>query len=203
LAFRDSRAPKAKDWIQESQDILKALKDNLQTAKNQHKIYADRYRVEHTFKVGDLEFLRLQPYRQYSLKKSGAEKLKPRFYEPYRVTRRNGEVAYELELPEGKKIHNVFHVSCLKKALGQHITTSVELPPLDAEGQLVLVPEEVLEVREKKLWNRVIREYLVRWRELPAEDATWESEQILQHPNLQLLGNKQSRGRRTVMSPSE
>jgi hypothetical protein len=47
---------------------------------------------------------------------------------------------------------------------------------LDEEGKLVLVPEEVLEVRGKKLRNRVIREYLVRWRELPAEDATWESE---------------------------
>jgi hypothetical protein len=147
-------------------------------------------------------FLRLQPYRQSSLKKSGGEKLKPRFYGPYTVTRRVGEVAYELELPEGSKIHNVFYVSCLKKALGQQITTSAELPPLDEEGQLVLVPEEVLEVREKKLWNRVIREYLVRWRQLPAEDATWESEQILQHPNLQLLGDKQSWEGTTVMSPS-
>jgi hypothetical protein len=85
----------------------------------------------------------------------------------------------ELELPKGCKIHNVFHVSCLKTALGQHITTSAELPPLDEEAQLVLVPEEVLEVREKKLRNKVIREYLVRWREFPAKDATWESEQIL------------------------
>jgi hypothetical protein len=54
-----------------------------------------------------------------------------------------------------------------------------ELPPLDEEGQLVLVPEEVLEVRERRLHNRVIREYLIRWRDLPAEDATWESDQDL------------------------
>jgi len=33
VVFRDSRAPKAKDWIQESQDILKALKDNLVIAQ--------------------------------------------------------------------------------------------------------------------------------------------------------------------------
>ena len=62
-------------------------------------------------------FLRLQPYRQSSLKRSRAEKLKPRFYGSYRVIKKVGEVAYELELPEGSKIHNIFHVSCLKKAV--------------------------------------------------------------------------------------
>jgi hypothetical protein len=200
--FGESRAPKAKDWIQESQDILKTLKDNLQMAQNQQKMYADRHRVERSFEVGDLVYLRLQPYRQSSLKMRGAEKLKPRFYGPYRIQRRIGEVAYELELPEGCRIHNVFHVSCLKKALGQHVVTSTELPPLDEEGQLVLVPEEILEGRERKLRNRTIKEYLVKWKDLPIEDATWEGEQVLQHPGLKLLVDKQSWAGRTVMSPS-
>ena len=82
-------------------------------------MYADRCRIERSFEVGDLAYLQLQPYRQSSLKQKGAEKLKPRFYGPYRVSRRVGEVAYELELPEGSKIHNFFHVSCLKKVVGQ------------------------------------------------------------------------------------
>jgi hypothetical protein len=56
-----------------------------------------------------------------------------------------------MELPQGSKIHNVFHVSCLKKALGQHVRPIEALPPMDEEGQLVLIPEEVLEVREKRL----------------------------------------------------
>jgi hypothetical protein len=88
----------------------------------------------------------------------GVEKLKPRFYGPYTIQRRIGEVAYELELPEGYKILNVFHVSCLNKALGHHVVTSTELPPFDEEGQLVLVPEEILEGRERKLRNRTIKE---------------------------------------------
>jgi hypothetical protein len=103
----------------------------LQSAQNQQKIYADRHRVECSFEVGDLVFLRLQPYQQSSLKRSGAEKLKPKFYGPYRVIRRIGE---ELEILEGSKIHNVFHVSCLKKAVGQQVSISKELPPLDEEG---------------------------------------------------------------------
>jgi hypothetical protein len=63
LAFGESRAPKAKDWLQESQDILRVLKENLQVAQNQQKMYADRHRVERNFEVGDLVFLRLQPYK--------------------------------------------------------------------------------------------------------------------------------------------
>jgi hypothetical protein len=68
------------------------------------------------------------------LKRSKAKKLKPKFYGPYKVIRRVGKVAYVLELPEGSKIHNVFHISCLKKAVGQQVSISEELPPLDEEG---------------------------------------------------------------------
>ena len=93
----------------------------------------------------------------------------------------------------------MFHVSCLKKAVGQFINTSEELPPLD-EGWLELVPEEVLQFREWRLRSRVIKESLVKWRRLPVEDVTWESEQILQHPGLILLEDKQSREGRIVIS---
>ena len=58
-----SKAPRAKDWIQESQDILRALKDNMATAQNQQKRYADKGRIVRQFEVGDLVYLRLQPYR--------------------------------------------------------------------------------------------------------------------------------------------
>jgi hypothetical protein len=137
------------------------------------------------------------------LKRSRAEKLKPRFYGPYRVIGKVGKVAYDLELSEGSKIHNVLHVSCLKKEVRQHVSISEELPPLDEEGQLELVSEEVLEQRERRLSSRVIRECLVKWRGLPVEDATWEGEHILQHPGLMLLEDKQSREGRTVMSRSQ
>jgi hypothetical protein len=102
----------------------------------------------------------------------GAEKIKSRFYGPYCILRRIGEVAYELELPECSNIHNMFHVSCLNKAVGKHITTSTDFPPLDEEGKLVLVPKVILEVRECRLRNHTIKEYLVKWKELLTKDAT-------------------------------
>ena len=155
------------------------------------KQYADKHREERTFQADDLVYLRFHPYKQTSLKRNGVEKLKPRYYGPYKVIQKIGEVAYELELPEGSKIHNVFHVSCLKKAIGQQVVISDTLPPLDDEGQVTLISEEVLKTRERRLRRRTIKEYLVQWKDLPSEDATWEEENILQHPNLKLLEDKQ------------
>jgi hypothetical protein len=117
LVFGDNREPKAKDWLQESQNILKELKENLQAAQNQWNLSANRKIVERSFEVGNLLYLRLQPYRQSSLKKKGEEKLKPHFYGSYKIIIKVGEVAYELELPKESKIHNVFHAFPFRRRL--------------------------------------------------------------------------------------
>ena len=76
------------------------------------------------------------------------------------------------------------------------------LPPLDDQGKLVLVPEAIIEFRERNLRRRTIREYLVKWKDLLVEDATWESEEILQHLELRLLVDKQFKEGQTVIFPS-
>jgi hypothetical protein len=93
-------------------------------------------------------------------------------------------------------------VSCLKRAIGQHITLLEVLSPLDEEGQLILILEEILEVREKNLRRRSIKKYLVKWKDLPIEDATWDSEQVIQETGSQLLVGKQFLVGETVMSPT-
>jgi len=115
---------------------------------------------------------------------------------------RVGEVAYELELPPGSKIHNIFHVSCLKMVLGQQVTIAVELPPLDDEGHLVLYLEAILETRERKLRSGIIKEYLAHWKILLDEDAIWEGVHILEHLVLMLLGEKQHLGGEHCNVPS-
>ena len=78
----------------------------------------------------------------------------------------------------------------------------MELPPLDDEEHLILEPEAILETKERNLRSRVIREYLVHWKSLPDEDATWEGENILEHPTLKLLGDKTHLGGEDCYLPS-
>ena len=95
----------------------------------------------------------------------------------------------------------IFHVSCLKKYIDEKIFISDTLPPLDDEGQLTLISKKVLKTRERRLRSRTIKEYSVQWKDLLSEDATWEEENFLQHPNLKFLEYKQDWVGRTVMSP--
>jgi hypothetical protein len=69
-----------------------------------------------------------------------------------------------------------------QEGIGQQVTTSTELPPLDEEGQLVLIPRRFWMSRRGDLRSRVIREFLSGGETCPVEDATWEGDQILQHP---------------------
>ena len=63
-------------------------------------------------------FLKHQPYKQLSLKKGGKTNLAPKFYGPYHIDKKISQTVYELDLHDQIHIHNVFHVSCLKKMLG-------------------------------------------------------------------------------------
>eukprot|EP00253_Pinus_taeda_P026333 PITA_26333 len=102
------------------------------------------------------------------------------------VLQRIGEVAYKLALPPTAKIHPVFHVSCLKKVIGNNCRIQTSLPELDEEGSIWLQPEQVLDTRAWHLRGRMIREVLVKWKDTSPEDATWEPTTILQQfPQIQ------------------
>ena len=87
--------------------ILHILQENLHMARNRMKQQANQHCSERTFQVDDMVFLRLQPYKQSSLKLKGHHKLAPTFYGPYKVLQKIGSVAYKLELPPSSHIHQV------------------------------------------------------------------------------------------------
>jgi hypothetical protein len=126
-------------------DILRTLKENLVMAQNRMKQQADQGLSECHFAEGDQVFLRLQPYKQTPLKVEHCQKIAPKFYGPYTVLKRVGQVAYQLALLSQSKLHPVFHVSCLKKVIGPRCQIQTNLPELVEEGSIWLQPEAVLD----------------------------------------------------------
>jgi hypothetical protein len=86
--------------IENKQQFLQILKDNMTLAQNRMKQQADQLRSERSFEAGDWVILRLQPYKQMSLKQSKKDnKLSQKYYGPYKVLQKIGTMAYKLELP--------------------------------------------------------------------------------------------------------
>ena len=83
-----------------------------------------------------------------SLKKAKKDnKLSPKYYGPYKVLQKIGTMAYKLELPASSRVHPFFHVSCLKKVIGENIPVQTIFPKLDEEGKIILEPETITETR--------------------------------------------------------
>lgn len=91
------------------------------------KINADKHRRDVVFNVGDWVYVYLRPYRQLSLHLQRHTKLSRRFFGPFQIIQRIGEVAYKLELPHSSKIHHVFHVSVLRNVWGIHVIKLFQL----------------------------------------------------------------------------
>jgi hypothetical protein len=174
------------DHIEHQQQVLQILKDNLTMAHNRMKQQEDQHRSERSFEVGDWVFLRLQPYKHMSLKQAKKDnKLSPKYYGPYKVFQKIGNMAYKLELPASSRVHPFFHLSCLKKVIGDKISFQTMFPKLDEEGKKILDPEAITDTRIRQLRNKSILEYLVKWRKLLVEDSTWEDESFIHnHPEL-------------------
>lgn len=87
------------------------IQQHLTRAQKRMKHQADKSRSERVFSVGDWVYLKLQPYIQASLAPRANQKLAYKFFGPFQVVSRVGDVAYKLKLPDESAIHPIFHVS--------------------------------------------------------------------------------------------
>ena len=136
------------------------------------KSQADKHRSERSFQIGDWVFLKLHPYQQTSVATRRSPKLSPKFYGPFKIVDTVGKVAYKLELPIEAKIHNVFHVSLLKKAVGY----SGQFIPLPDSGvrDVQYEPVAILDRKIVKRGNSAEVQLLIHWKHLSPAEATWE-----------------------------
>jgi hypothetical protein len=109
------------DMVKEAEEKVQRIIHNLKEAQDRQKSYVDKRRKPLYFQVKDYVYLKVSPIKGVS--HFGVKgKLAPRYIGPFPVLEQCGPVAYRLQLPKTlSAMHNVFHVSQLKKFFGFQI----------------------------------------------------------------------------------
>ncbi|XP_038883959.1 uncharacterized protein LOC120074858 [Benincasa hispida] len=167
---------------------VKNIKENLKTAGDRQKSYADKRRRELEFEVGDKVFLKLSPWKGI-LRFRRKGKLSPRYIRPYEIIERVDPMAYRLELPlELSRIHDVFHVSMLRKYVLDPTHVLPEQPvQLKENLSYEEEPVKILDRKEQVLRNKTISLVKVLWQNHSTEEVTWEAEEQMKNKYLQLF----------------
>ncbi|KAI5337664.1 hypothetical protein L3X38_016935 [Prunus dulcis] len=176
------------DDVERTKEQVKIIRERLKTAQDRQKSYADNRRKDLQFEVGDWVFLKLSPWK--GVVRFGRQgKLSPRYIGPYEVVERVGPVAYRLALhPDLFRLHDVFHVSMLRKYISDpsHV---LEEQPIELQEDLTYVEQQVqiLDRKMQVLRSREIPLVKVLWRSHTVEKATWEPEDQMREQYLYLF----------------
>lgn len=133
--------------LQDRTHTLSTLNANLLRAQHRMKTQADAKRTDISFHEDDWVFLKLQPYRQRSLTGHSTHKLSKRFFGPFKILQKIGPVAYRLALPNTAQLHDVFHVSKLKRCVGDPSIQQLPLPSEFQNDRPVAQPAEIINSR--------------------------------------------------------
>ncbi|WVZ89581.1 hypothetical protein U9M48_035962 [Paspalum notatum var. saurae] len=168
------------DLVTQAEEQVKFIHDNLKRAQSRQKSYSDKRRRPLTFEEDDHIYLRVSPMK--GVHRFGVKgKLAPRYVGPFKITEQCGPVAYRLELPPHlAAVHDVFHVSQLKKCLRvpEEVIDTSQIriqPDLTYEEK----PIKILDQKQRSTRRRTINFYKVQWSNHSEEEATWEQEEFL------------------------
>jgi ribonuclease HI len=185
------------DFIEAAEDKVAEIRANLKAAQSRQKSYADKRRRELSFEVGDHVYLKVSPIRG-TRRFQVRGKLAPRFIGPFPILKKVGAVAYKIQLPEEMSdVHNVFHVSQLRKCLRVPEEQVVQ-DTIDLQDDLRYqeVPVKILDTVTRKTRTSTVKLCRVQWSRHSEAEATWEREEALraEFPHL-FQDPPESRGR--------
>ncbi|KAL5563983.1 hypothetical protein UlMin_033730 [Ulmus minor] len=156
------------DFIEETTEAIKKIKQRMETAQSRQKSYADKRRRPLEFQVGDSVFLKVAPMK--GVMRFGKKgKLSSRFIGPFEILERY--------------VSDPSHV--------------LEHEPIQVNEDLTYEekPVQILDRKDKTLRNKVIPLVKVLWRNHKIEEATWEREDDMRinYPELfQIFGDENS-----------
>ena len=167
-------------FVRRITSIWELARDNLKRSVNLQAKYYDKKHRSVEFDEGEMVLLSSR-----NLKMKGIPgKLKKRFVGPFKIEQRIGQQAYKLSLPDSWKIHPVFHVSLLKSWHTASLQEDEE--PIDDDLELeepYYEIEKILRWRKVKRGRRVLKEYLVLWKNYPVSEASWIRAEQFSNPD--------------------
>jgi hypothetical protein len=167
------------DILLEAKENIKMVQENLKIAQLRQRSYADTRRRELSFEVRDFVYMKVSPIRgvrRFRVK----GKLAPRYIGPYQILARRGEVAYQLSLPENLSVvHDVFHVSQLKKCL-RVPEEQFPVEGIEVQEDLTYIekPTQILETADRVTRRKTIRMCKVRWNHHSKEEEPGSAKMI-------------------------
>jgi hypothetical protein len=182
--------------LREAERQVQVVRENLQLAQSRQKSYADHRGRNLSFEVGDFVYLKVSPMRGLRRFKIRG-KLATRYIGPFKILEQRGEVAYQLELPpQLSDVHDVFHVSQLRKCL-RVLEEQMPLQELQVGEDLTYQEylAKTLDTSEKVTRNNRYRMCKVQWSTHTKEEDTWEKEDQLKTEFPEIFSNlSESRG---------
>jgi hypothetical protein len=178
------------DVLKNAEEQVQIICENLKIAQSRQKSYVDNRRRDLTFEVNDFVYLKVLSMRGLHHFKVKV-KLAPRYVRPFKVLDHRGEVAYQLELPpQLVDVHDVFHVSQLKKCL-RVSKEQLSIKELELREDLTYTerPIKILEAAERVTRSRTIRMCKVQWNHHIEDEAMLELEEQLKSDYTNLFSN--------------
>ncbi|KAJ0614913.1 putative nucleotidyltransferase, Ribonuclease H [Helianthus annuus] len=175
------------EFVLEASESIVQIRNRMAAARDRQKSYADKRSKPLEFEVNDRVMLKVSPWKGV-VRFGKRGKLNPRYVGPFKILERIGKVAYRLELPaELGNVHDVFHVSQLKKCLvDETLVVPFQELKIDDKLQFVEEPIEIMDREVKVRKHSRIPIVRVRWNSRRGPEFTWEREDQmkLKYPHL-------------------
>jgi hypothetical protein len=172
----------AEEFAEAMRELHSRVKDRLQSSSQEYKHRADQHRRQLQFEVGDLVLAHLRKER---FSRGTYNKLKMKKIRPCKVLRKFRENAYEIELLDGIRISLIFNITDLYPYRAGEAETGAEQPVIQWMEHMPVAERAQMEcILDKRVGKRTRRkeyfEYLIKWKNHPVEDASWETEAEIQ-----------------------
>jgi Integrase zinc binding domain/Chromo (CHRromatin Organisation MOdifier) domain/Integrase core domain len=167
-----SSTKEAQAWEETIKDTQEVVREKLAISKYEMKKAYDKHRKDEAFSEGEKVMLSTKNLHF----RGGSKKLAPRFIGPFIIEKKISDVSYRLSLPPEMRIFPVFHISLLKRFEGTDTSQAPDIPSefLAIDDPYEWEVDELLDKKTEEEDGKKRTYYLVKWKDFPQEEATWE-----------------------------